>query len=338
MTNPPLVKNSFAFFDFDDTLMYGDSILYWRRYFYRKKPLYRVFQLVEWFAILLHIIRIIDTQRLKKYFFVSSCYCSSSDLNQMAEDFVKEELVPRLYPATLHMMWAHHKLGHKIVLISASSLFYLRFLSIYLPPAIIMGTQWDFPNRGLFRLPVYRKGIGNLKEEQKVIQIRSRSDLPNEGHYCFAYSDSIADRFLLAFVEFPTVVDPDVMLKKIAQKNGWPIIHSLPRKSSLAINFEKLFGLIFAVGGAPGHNKIWEDVKKSWQSDKFDKNCYFWMSHQIQKKWPVAKFPEIHQALFPGFPVLAATEASGLLENQEGQSLGDFKNPFVLKKGGWSLT
>lgn len=41
---------------------------------------------------------------------------------------------------------------------------------------------------------------------------------------CAFYSDSIHDRPLLEAVGFPVAVNPDTRLKKLAQKNNWPVI------------------------------------------------------------------------------------------------------------------
>ena len=126
MTHQP---SSWAFFDFDDTLVRGDSILLWRKYYYQKKPLKRIFQIVDTLAVLLHILRIIDSQTLKRFFFIPVSYETSTEINRLAEDFVREKLVPLLYSDIVDLVFAHHKLGHGIVIISASSQFYLKFLS-----------------------------------------------------------------------------------------------------------------------------------------------------------------------------------------------------------------
>ena len=41
---------------------------------------------------------------------------------------------------------------------------------------------------------------------------------------CRAYSDSITDLPLLSAVGFPTVVNPDRALRRIAQERGWPVL------------------------------------------------------------------------------------------------------------------
>ena len=41
---------------------------------------------------------------------------------------------------------------------------------------------------------------------------------------CRAYSDSITDLPLLSAVGFPTVVNPDRALRRVAQERGWPVL------------------------------------------------------------------------------------------------------------------
>lgn len=51
---------------------------------------------------------------------------------------------------------------------------------------------------------------------------------------CYAYGDSLADRWLLAATGRPTAVNPSQDLRSMAQKRGWPVLHwregiSVPR-------------------------------------------------------------------------------------------------------------
>lgn len=243
-----------VFFDFDDTLIPGDSILYWKRYYFSRKPARRIFQVVSVFGIFLFLLRMIDSMVLKKIFLLPLCYESEKEIECLAKKFVKGEIFPRLYPEILSQLQEHEKLGQRVVIISASPIFYLQYLKELLPEVRIIGTEFEFKRNGLFRFPQFSSKWGNMKGQTKVDFILSDPKEPQDGNGCFAYSDSHADLPLLNFVEHPTVVCPSRKLKKHAVKNRWKTI--LPQSSSKALtkNLMKLFTLFLDMGSWPSKN------------------------------------------------------------------------------------
>ena len=126
-----------AFFDFDDTLLSGDSILYWLRYYYRHRPMRRPFQLANWAGLVLFALRLVDSHTLKRIFLMPMGFEPAADLDKLAADFVREELAGRFHMPALRRLWTHHLLGHKVVILSASGIFYLKHLKAFLPMADI---------------------------------------------------------------------------------------------------------------------------------------------------------------------------------------------------------
>ncbi|MDB5104010.1 MAG: haloacid dehalogenase-like hydrolase [Fibrobacteres bacterium] len=209
-----------AFFDFDDTLLSGDSILYWLRYYYRRRPARRVFQLANWAGLILFALRLIDSHALKRIFLMPMGLESPADLDLLAADFVREDLSARFHVPVLQRLWTHHLLGHKVVILSASGTFYLRHLKAFLPMADIQGTELIWPKGG-FGLPRYRDG--NLRGENKIIRLKALG-YGEAGPFSFAYSDHQHDRFLLRFAEFPICTRPTAKLRRLAKDNGWPVM------------------------------------------------------------------------------------------------------------------
>ncbi|MEO6094460.1 MAG: haloacid dehalogenase-like hydrolase, partial [Fibrobacteria bacterium] len=205
-----------AFFDFDDTLLSGDSILFWLRFYYARRPWRRVFQLANWVGLVLISLRIIDSHTLKRIFLMPMGLESPAELDRLAAEFVREDLGRRFHIPVLQRLWTHHLLGHKVVILSASGAFYLRHLKIFLPMADIQGTELIWPARGL-GLPRYRDG--NLRGENKITRLKALG-YGNAGPLSFAYSDHQHDRFLLAFSEFPICTRPTAKLRGIAAERG----------------------------------------------------------------------------------------------------------------------
>ncbi len=237
-----------AFFDFDDTLLSGDSILYWLRFYYRHRPRRRVFQLANWIGLALVSLRLIDSHTLKRIFLMPMGYEPPAELDRLAADFVREELAGRFHIPVLRRLWTHHLLGHKVVILSASATFYLKHLKTFLPMADIQGSDLIWPERG-FALPRYKDG--NLRGENKLKRMRELGYGPAQP-LSFAYSDHQHDRFLLAFSEFPVCVRPTGKLRKLAADKGWPVMDweetgKLPRWRVLLAKF----GLLVLAAG-PG--------------------------------------------------------------------------------------
>ena len=241
-----------AFFDFDDTLLSGDSILYWLRFYYRQRPLRRIFQLANGIGLLLFVLRLIDSHMLKRIFLMPMGLEPSAELDRLSAAFVRTELGPRFHVPVLQRLWTHHLLGHKVVILSASATFYLRHLKTFLPMADIQGSELIWPARGL-GLPRYRDG--NLRGENKIARLNALG-YGHAGPLSFAYSDHQHDRFLLAFSEFPICTRPTAALRRLARTNGWPVMdwpdaapQGAPRRTpAWKTKLRKLALLLFCAG------------------------------------------------------------------------------------------
>lgn len=243
-----------VFFDFDDTLIAGDSILYWKRYYFICKPARRIFQFVSVLGIFLFLLRIIDSLALKKIFLMPLCYESQKEIENLSKEFVRREIFPRLYPEILNQLKEHLEFGQRVVIISASPIFYLKYLKELLPEVRIIGTEFEFEGNGIFRFPKFSSKWGNMKGQTKVDFISSDPKEPKDGKGCFGYSDSHADLPLLNFVEYPTVVCPTRKLKKHAEKNSWKTLLPQTSPKALTKNLMKLFTLFLDIGSWPSMN------------------------------------------------------------------------------------
>jgi len=209
-----------AFFDFDGTLIEGDSILFWLRFYYRRRPGRRVFQIANWLGLLLFASRIINSHTLKRIHLWPMSFEKPEALDRMAAEFVRRDLAPRFYAPVLEQLRKHHAQGHQVVVISASGTFYLKYLKELLPPScLLLGTEMVW-GEGFLRLPGYRGG--NLRGENKILRLRALGfEEKTPGSH--AYSDHHHDIPLLRFAEFPVCIRPTRKLRKLAESLGWPI-------------------------------------------------------------------------------------------------------------------
>jgi phosphoserine phosphatase len=297
-----------AYFDFDNTVISVDSILYWLRFYYGKKPLMRFLLVINWAGLVLYSLGLISKSTLKRIFLMHIAYEKPEDLDKMAKEFVEKELVKRIYPGILERMQAHSVLGHQVVLISASSVFYLKHLQPYLPPCIIIGTEFSAHGKGYIRLPKYREEMGNLRESNKLTAIKMHPDLPDSGENCFSYSDDVSDKYLLNYTAFPYCVHPNQRLSSMAEKNNWPILlpggkgpfwkHCL---SSLAL-------LLFAYWpGSKGEipEKGSEETKFQEENDGLlPLKLYLDFKNRVNAQAPEDRYEELHASIFADLPGL----------------------------------
>jgi phosphoserine phosphatase len=209
-----------AFFDYDGTLIEGDSILFWQRYYYARRPWMRVFQLANVVGLGLLAARVIDSHALKRVFLWPLAFEKSAALETLARDFVRDDLVSRFHGPVLARLWAHHKFGHHTVVISASGTFYLKYLADFFPPGgTLLGTEMKWQG-GLLRFPGYHGG--NLRGSNKIRRLRDLG-FAAAGRGGFAYSDHHHDIPLLTFVDHGHCIRPTAKMAKAAKANGWTV-------------------------------------------------------------------------------------------------------------------
>ncbi len=205
-----------SFFDFDDTLINGDTILYWKAFYFKKKPLMFFFKIINFFALLLCILKILPASKFKLVVFWPLCFEKQNNLKALSKEFFALYIKNNLFPETTQKINEDYQNGHHIVIISASHEFYLQQLKESFPFAEVVGSNICFDSF----FPYYQNW-GNMKNTTKVSYIQNQTNFPQDGKNCFAYSDSHADLSLLQFVEFAYVVRPTHKLKIIAAQNKW---------------------------------------------------------------------------------------------------------------------
>lgn len=232
-----------AFFDYDGTLIEGDSILFWQRYYYARRPWMRVFQLSNWAGIALLGARVIDSHTLKRVFLWPLAFEKAATLDAFARDFVQNDLAYRFHGPVLARLWAHHRLGHNTVVISASATFYLKYLVPYFPPGVtLLGTEMKWRG-GFLRFPGYQGG--NLRGSNKIRRLRDLG-FAGAGQDGFAYSDHHHDIPLLTFVEHGHVIRPTAKMKAAAAGAGWALWEWPRSRPKWKLKLEALSLLLFA--------------------------------------------------------------------------------------------
>lgn len=188
------MKQKFAFFDFDDTLIHGDSGKALLIYYLKKHPLsvFRLLKVVVTFP--LSLIGLVKFQTVKSAWLFPMDKLSDAQLN----DFYQTCLVPKYYSNVVDELKNKKENGYLVYICSASIEGYLRFCD--LPVDGILGTKTKIID-GKYTSTM----IGNnCKNDEKVVRLNEViRDLNVEIDYdhSYAYSDSTHDIPMLKMVK-----------------------------------------------------------------------------------------------------------------------------------------
>lgn len=140
-------------------------------------------------------------------------------LREVVRDTLQETITPYVYAEARELLEEHRELGHTIAIVTASPSVMVQPIADELGAGILIASELGEED-GKFtgEVTLFNKGI------TKVHHIE---DIATEHGFnlaeSYAYSDSGTDVPMLELVGFPTAVNPDRALRKIAIQRGWPI-------------------------------------------------------------------------------------------------------------------
>jgi HAD superfamily hydrolase (TIGR01490 family) len=208
------MQTTCALFDFDGTLIRGDSILLFMRYAWRKR-LCTTFDVVR-FAVAggLYSVRLLSPKRAKALALHFLKGMAHDTYAAAAEDFCKNVLVPRLYPQGIETIKRHREAGDTVLLVSASPTFYLAPLKQILGFTDVLGTEFETDEAGRFTGEIV--GLNNRGAEKPI---RLKNYLAASGaeldfQTSSAYGDSAHDLPMLSMCANIYAVNPNGKLKK----------------------------------------------------------------------------------------------------------------------------
>ena len=212
---------TYALFDFDGTLIRGDSIILFMRYAWQKK----LCSVLDLFRFLvaggLFTFGLLSPKRAKQmalHFLKGEqrdSYVSAS------EDFCKNVLIPRLYPLAAEALQKHKTAGEPMLLVSASPTFYLEPLKNMLGFTEVLGTDMETDEGGRFTGKIV--GI-NCRGEEKPLRIQAYLDKMGtqlDTEHSSSYGNSTHDIPMLQLCQNAYAVNAGKrMLRKMKDMDG----------------------------------------------------------------------------------------------------------------------
>ena len=203
-----------AFFDFDDTLCSGDSILPYllyairRGYAPRRQLLAAAYGYIQWLR------NPIFASRAKTWSLSFIKGRTVEEMDALGRDFLRGYVAKRCFPQARKELERLRGEGYRIVVVTASAGVYMRLLPEFLPIDSVIATacMTDGSRR-------YTGQIGeNCKGAEKPRRIKrwlaSHGPLTPDWPACRAYGDSLSDAPMLELVGHPVLVDPKKPLRQ----------------------------------------------------------------------------------------------------------------------------
>lgn len=201
------MPEKFAFFDFDDTLCRGDSILPYLLDCVRRgvAPRRQIFLALKGYVRWrLHPGAASGAKSMTLSFLKGR---SRAEMDELARDFFRTRQSKRFLPLARRELERLRAEGYTIVVVTASADVYMRVLPDFLPVDHVLATRCAADGEGR-----YTGEVGaNCKGEEKIRRIQAflaehgeEADWPA----CRAYGDSLSDAPMLSLVGHPVLVDP----------------------------------------------------------------------------------------------------------------------------------
>jgi HAD superfamily hydrolase (TIGR01490 family) len=144
---------------------------------------------------------------------------STEQVSEIVQETLHRFIEPIIYAEAADLIDEHHRNGRQVVIVSSSAVEIVEPIGKMLGADEIIATRLksiDGHYTGEIEYYAYA--------EAKATAIRELAE--SKGYdlsQCFAYSDSSTDIPMLKTVGFPSVVNPNLALRKIAVANGWGI-------------------------------------------------------------------------------------------------------------------
>lgn len=213
-----------AIFDLDDTLLTDASVKLFLQYLRKTGAVWRYFRRRDVVTVLAAITRyrlgLSDATAAMQRTASVAAGLELDAFWTLVEAWFRDSVIHAIAPAAEERLRWHTGQGHVPLICSAASQFSVRPVARHLGIDHWICTEWlsrDGRLTGEIRLPMaYGPGkvywVDAWAGEQGVDLARS-----------YFYTDHHSDRALLQRVGEPVVINPNRRLRRLAQRNGWPV-------------------------------------------------------------------------------------------------------------------
>ena len=143
------------------------------------------------------------------------------DLARLARRCFQSDIAPLISPAGREKVAQHQGQGHLVVLLTGTLQPLAELLAGELRADLALAARLGEEDGRLSGTLSNRRPYGPEKA-RLVRELAGSRGLDLQA--CFAYGDHHSDRHILSIVGNPCAVNPDALLRRQAQRRGWPIL------------------------------------------------------------------------------------------------------------------
>jgi len=211
-----------AFFDLDRTLIDVNSGLLWAMHERREGNIswLQMARAVVWSG--LYHLSLIDIERALDEAVSHYRGVRRDDLDSRTREWFFTDISSRLRPGAARAITEHRDAGHRLVLLTNSSVFEARVASETWGLDDFLANDFPIDDQGRLVGTLARPlcyGAGKVEHAERWASERS-IDLDRS----FFYTDSYSDVPMLERVGEPRVVSPDPRLRRAARRKGWSVL------------------------------------------------------------------------------------------------------------------
>ncbi len=207
-------QQPFALFDFDGTLIKGDSIIQYVRFSHQEKllSLWGVLKILCYG--LFYKLHIVSDEKSKTKT-LSFIYKLPAEKRKLHDQKFAKSMYDSMYKEGLALLEYYKKKGYTVLLVSASTQNYMQYLE-------------NFLNVPVLSTPVDEQGTvhHNCKGIEKLIRIENylkQNNVEMDKQKSVAYGDTKSDLPMLVYVHTGYITNGKPALQKCAEKKGLPL-------------------------------------------------------------------------------------------------------------------
>lgn len=210
-----------AFFDMDKTILSESSGLLLMHYLRRsgQMPLGRM-MFILWLAVQ-YKLAIMDYASATARLMPTIMGQGEAETWAMCRRWFDEMVAPCVTAPAVRRMEEHRRAGHVVAILSASTVYAVKLLADYLGLGEnFLCTHLEVQD-GQFTGRVVEPSCFGANKVYWANRFAAQHGTDLE--HAYFYTDSYSDLALMELVGYPVAVNPDVRLRRLARRRGWPV-------------------------------------------------------------------------------------------------------------------
>lgn len=180
-----------------------------------------------------------------------------SHITAVVSESLIEVIEPIVFAEALELIRGHQEAGDRVFIVSASPVEVVEPLAAHLGITDVIASRARIGDDGRYTGELDFYSYGPFKAEaMRAVAMRDGIDLARS----YAYSDSATDLPMLDAVGFPTAVNPDRELERIAIERGWDVLrfdHPVPLGSRVPLPEARVTAALGLAAAATAAGVTW---------------------------------------------------------------------------------